>query len=263
MRARKPNVETKGHTVEEPNTITSIAGIKPFARIVIRNGQTYLLTWNHWLTCSNIKDAAYRQVAAAGTVMADVARDMSDGVRELFIVPVKEHPLCSEVRAQLVEFAKLNGYGRVWLDEGHGVVDLDGLLPLGAEAFVTCEICGTEQRDSSVEFWRFVARTGRMPHFCPCCGFGGLPQWTVAKDPESVETEASIFGRDWSEGPWLPEDEPAASGTKPNSAPADGMTLKELLAADLAPGEEVVLDPTEWDGSMELDETGDSDEDDR
>ena len=41
------------------------------------------------------------------------------------------------------------------------------------------------------------------------------------------------------------------------------MTLKELLAADLAPGEEVVLDPTEWDGSMELDETGDSDEDDR
>lgn len=237
---------------EESNTST-IVGIKPFARVVIRDGKTYMFEWSEWLYAGNINAGIYSLVADSGTVVVDLARSMGNGVRELFIVPVQDSPLDSAARAQLIELGKLTAYQRIWLDGGLGFVELDGLIPMGAEASVTCDVCGTEQRDSSIDFWRFVARAGRMPHFCPCCGFRGLPLWTVSATAadDDLATDAWIFGRDWEDGEWVADSEPATVMDLPNMVPADGVTLEELIAMDLEPGEEVVLDPTEWDGFTE------------
>lgn len=184
----------------EPPVETSIRGMTPFSRAVIKGDAIYLQPWIPPLTVMNAEAPTYRGVHEGGVRIVDVARDTDpSGVRSIFLIEVQGHSLTDADRDLIVAWAENLGYDRVFLDGLNGIVELSGLIPAGHEASVTCDVCGATQRDSSVELWRWCARLGRFPTNCFVCN-SRTRQWSVelTSEDRQVGPAASLLGEpDW------------------------------------------------------------------
>jgi hypothetical protein len=157
----------------------------PICRATIRDGRITLNRWTSGLIRGGPAAAGLRSVTAA---LADL-RMPGDG--ELIVTPVARVAWTTGAEETLLAWARLVGYGRVWLPGR--VADLEGDLAHAGVAAAECPTCGARWEDATIGFWEGVRAAGWFPATCLACG-GSLPEWSIAGGAGAAAETSSCEG---------------------------------------------------------------------
>lgn len=151
---------------------------RPTCRATVRGDTVTLNRWVPEMAARGPERAGLRRVRAA---LADLHKSGD----ELIVVPVRGVPWTDRGQWALVAWARLVGYGRVWLP-GEVVTFDDEPATIGPVA-VRCPGCGARWQDEGVAFWEGVRSCGWFPGRCLACG-GSLPEWTLVGAGQTCAT---------------------------------------------------------------------------
>ena len=182
---------------DDISDVTISHGVEPFARATIRDGEILLAEWDRHLQVVPSEHGAYRDAAARGVFIVDLARDLdAHDVREMFVVELAGVQVPDEVIRAISRYADATGYQRLWWPRG--TMDLTGLVPFGALAQSACGSCGSVRSEDSVRWWHFVSRSGRFPTKCCICASHSLGNWAIVESepsPKLEELDDPEYGR--------------------------------------------------------------------
>ncbi len=148
----------------------------PDYRAALTEGRLSLIPWSPMLVGRCGSNGLLR--GPRGCALADltIIRNDEHRAQELIVTELAAAP-DGHLRAAIVSWAGLLGYGRVWFaaelvtpdSAGAGAIELAGS---------DCPTCSASWCDDSAEFWLSARHYGVFPLWCRICGHP-LPQWTV------------------------------------------------------------------------------------
>ena len=165
---------------------------QPKYRATYRKKRLTVVPFFHSMIVNGPASGWFRHREKAGTVIADLIADETEGRDELSITYRSAGRNRDAAQLAIAEWAASVGYKRLWHPDGF--VELQATVSDEDRASVKCTTCGQGWSDTGSSFWTMVHGQRGFPTFCPLCG-GDLPQWRIAewRDPvrSALDTRAA------------------------------------------------------------------------